>query len=331
MRWRRQRTTAEASHLRGLARASAYVALLGLTLGALQVRSAHAEVKSQALEIGRQMLQLARASQHDVNKLSLNGQRLWLGTSLTSSDVAEVLDRYAESCATNAAQGPSSWRDLAVASRLASPSKTGLSAGTGTLRAGDSAEGIVVCFTKNDHSLPGLREALTTFAQTGELGALGNLRYVYAKRSESAETVVLTAWTDDAFNLAEIVPAEGTEAHGADFTEFPRPPHARLRLSARVEDSPFGINVYRSHQRPQAIVAFYDAAMAERGWFAVDPEPHLHASKGAPECARLYERNGVVLTVASSAHDGSTLTGLGLAGVTPKGSPTAVERPLRED
>lgn len=317
MLWIRRLPVAKSKHVRGLLRAGGYVAALSLALGAFQLRSAHAEVKNRTVELGRQMLQLAQASQHDVNKLSMNGQPMWVGSSLSTDSVGDVLDRYEADCAKNAAQPPESWRELATKTAEQKAEKPGMA--SGIMRGGDRDEGTVVCFTKGEGSKPTVKEALKTFAETGELGALGNLRYVYVKKSDRGNTIVLTAWTDDKFNLADLVPPEGTEAPGSDFPEIPRPPTSMRLLSAQVEGTPFGMNVYRSKQGPANVVSFYDGEMAKRGWFAIDPELAKHAENGenpTGAIGRLYERNGVVLTLASNLQDGDTVTGLGLAGVT---------------
>jgi hypothetical protein len=321
MLWNRRRLSeAKSKHLRGLARAGGYVAGLSLLLGAVQLRAAHAEVRNRTVELGRQMLQLAKATDHDVNKLTLNGQAMWLGSSQSRDSVSDILDRYQAECAKNGAQPPESWREL-VAKNDANNEKNAPKAGlaSGTLRGGDRDEGTVLCFTKGEGSKPTVKEALTSLAQTGELGALGNLRYVYAKKTDPGATVVLTAWTDEKFNLIQLVPPEGTEATGSDFPDLPRPPTSTRLMAAQVEGTPFGVNVYRSKQGPSKVVAFYDEEMVKRGWFALDPELAKQSPTGeSPSQAigRLYERDGVVLTLASNLQDGDTVTGLGLAGVT---------------
>lgn len=317
MVWIRRLSVAKSKHVRGLLRAGGYVAALSLVLGAVQLRSAHAEVRNRTVELGRQMLQLANASQHDVNRLSLNGQPMWVGSSLSSDTTSNVLDRYEADCAKNSAQPPENWRDLATKVAEKNADKPGMA--SGIMRAGDREEGTVVCFTKGAGSKPTVKEALKSFAETGELGALGNLRYVYAKKSGQGSTVVLTAWTDDKFNLADLVPPQGTEARGSDFPEIPRPPASMRLMSAQVEGTPFGVNVYRSKQGPANVVTYYDGEMRKRGWFALDPELAKQAGNGenpTGAIGRLYERDGVVLTLASNLQDGDTVTGLGLAGVT---------------
>lgn len=315
----RRLSVAKSKHVRGLLRAGGYVAALSCVLGAIQIRAAHAEVKNRTVELGRQMLRLANASQHDVNKLSLNGQPIFVGSMMSNDSVGTVLDRYAADCTKNAAQPAEEWRDLANKADAAKADTTMMP--NGVMRGGDRTEGTVVCFTKGDSSKPTVKEAFKSFAETGELGALGNLRYVYVKKSERGNTVVLTAWTDDKFNLADLAPPEGTEAKGADFPDLPRPPESNRLLSAVVEGTPFGVNVYRSKQGPGKVVSFYDEEMGKRGWMALDPELDKQVKAAGGEnktqaVGRLYEKNGVILTLATNLQDDDTVTALGLAGVT---------------
>lgn len=317
MFWIRRLSVAKSKHVRGLLRAGGYIAVLSLTLGAFQLRSAHAEIKNRTVELGRQMYQLANASQHDVNRLSLNGQPMWVGSSMSHDSVDNVLSRYHADCQKNAAQPIENWRELANNAEAKKAEKSAMP--DGVMRAGNGEEGVIVCFTKGDESKPSLKEALKSFAETGELGALGNLRYVYAKKSDRGNTVVLTAWTDNKFNLADLAPPDGTEARGSDFAEIPRPETSLRIFSAQVEGTPFGVNVYRSKQGPEKVVAFFDDDMAKRGWVAIDPELEKNGDEGVQKTqakARLYEKKGVVLTLASNLQDGDTVTALGLAGVT---------------
>lgn len=316
----RRMSVARSKHARGLLRAGGYLAVLSLGLGAFQMRAAHAEVRNRTVELGRQMYDLAHASQHDVNKLTINGQPLWVGSSLAKDSVTDVLDRYEGTCEKNLAQPTENWRELAQKIDEKKEQRPAL-AGSGVMRGGGSEEGTVICFTKGESSKPTVREAFKSFVDTGELGALGNLRYVYARKSDQGRTVVLTAWTDDKFNLTEIIPKDGAEAKGVDFPGLPRPPEANRLMSAQVEGTPFGVNVYRTQQTPAAVVGFYDAEMTKRGWAGFDPEIKMQrALRGEDDKAgvigRLYERDGVVLTLAAHADQGATIASLGLAGVT---------------
>ena len=327
-------SVAKSKHVRGLLRAGGYLAVLSLGLGAFQLRQAHAELKNRTVDLGRKMSELANASQQDVNKLNLNGQVMWMGSSVSRDSAATVLDRYEAECKQNAAQSPESWRQLTQpvndgkdASNKRHEAVAGMNS-SGIMRAGSVTEGTVLCFVKTEHSKSSIGEAFKSLAETGELGAVGDLRYVYAKQGASGKTTVLTAWTDDHFNLSELNPPEGKEAHGTDFPNLPRPPDSARLFAAQVEGTPFGLNVYRGKQGVAEVISFYDEEMRTRGWLAIDPEiGKWMAKRGEANTegvvGRLYEHDGVVLTLAAHMDQGDTITTLGLAGVaSPDGTVT---------
>jgi len=279
--------------------------------GVVQLRSARAEVGDRSIEFGRQMMQLANATNRDLNKLTFNGQPMWLGSGIANDSTAAILDRYESYCSKNIAQPTESWRELANKAD-ASVDKSFIS--TGIMRSGTKTgdEGSVICFTKGENSKGSVADAVRAFGETGQLGAFGNLRYAYAKKTESGRTLVLTAWTDDKFNLKDLVPKEGKDAGGADFPELPRPPASLRIFAAQVEGSPFGVNIYQSQDAPTEVAAFYDNEMIRRGWRGFDPK--FEDKDVDRSFARLYEREGVVLTLVSGVRDGATVTALGLAG-----------------
>lgn len=312
-------TPANGKHIKGLLRAGAYVSALTLVLGGFRARAAHAELRDRSVELGRQMLQLAPASQHDVNRVTVNGEVIYLGSAVADEDAKTVLDRYEGYCRQNSAQPIEAWRALADKNTKPITKDTAHLLSTGTLRGGSGSEGTVLCFTKTGDSKPTVGEALTAFGETGELSAFGSLRYVYAKRQPNGQTTVLTAWTDSKFNVKRLVPDDGTDAIGADFAEIPRVPSSTRMFSTTVDGTPFGVNVYKSKDAPKQIARFYDEEMQKNGWFALNPEVQEKDSTGAPVVSRLYERNGVVLTLGTGINDGETYAALGLAGVHARG------------
>jgi len=303
-------------HVKGLLRAGAYVVGLSVLFGAFQVRSARAEMADRTLQLGRQMLTLAHAAEHDVNKVVMNGQNMFIGNSLSHDSAKVILDRYQSYCEANAAQPAEMWRELANKPGAATDKKW---LSTGVMRGGDNREGTVVCFTKTPKAKQSLAEAAKEFAETGDLGSLGAARYVYAKTTDQGNTHVLTAWTDDTFSIFELVGDETKDVPGVDFGgEIPRLADSRRAFSARLDESAFGVNVYQSKDAPAKNVQFYDDQMQLQGWTAVDPELS-RVEPGSNGIGRLYEKNNVVLTLASlptstDPKDGS-ITVLGLAGV----------------
>src|SRR5262249_42086816 len=147
--------------------------------------------------------------------------------------------------------------------------------------AGEGDEGSVMCFVRGDEMKPSASEAFTTLMQTGELGALGKVRYAYAKKNaKTGKTLLLTAWTESKFNLYQMLANGKTDAIGEDFPEIPRVPNSVRAIAARAEGTPYAINVYKTTDRPEATLAFYDGAMKERGWLGYDPEMN-EAEEGA--------------------------------------------------
>jgi hypothetical protein len=301
---------------RGLLRAAAYLTALSGVFSLIQIRQARAEVGDRTVEVGRQMMALANATQHDVNKLNLNGQSLFMGSSLAKDGVSAVLDRYEATCQKNRAQSGEEWTKLVNDSAAPSDRKAGIGNG-GIVRSGDDAEGAVICFTKTSQSKATFSEAVHTFAQTGELGALGAVRYVYARKSEKGNTLVLTAWTDEQFNLKSFMGDKTKDCAGEDFAGLPRPKDSIRVISGRVEDTPFGVNIYRSKNTPGEVATAFDAKLTGEGWTALDPElENKDPSDKHHPVGRIYEKDGVVLTMASHLEPDSTFTTMGLAGVT---------------
>jgi hypothetical protein len=227
-----------------------------------------------------------------------------------------VLTRYAEHCEANSAQPPEEWRKLAnPGSKNAVPVPGD---GATVTRGGDgSEEGSVLCFTRSAGSKASVKDALTNFAQTGELGALGGLRYVYAKKTARGGTHILSAWTLDSFNVKKLAPEGNADVRGADFDQLPlaRPDGSQRILSARIEGQPYGINIYESDQEPVAVASAFDAKLIKEGWIAIDVELAKH-SPDAPKNAvgHIYEKDGMILSLSSHPEKKKTVTALGLSG-----------------
>jgi hypothetical protein len=123
-------------------------------------------------------------------------------------------------------------------------------------------------------------------------------------------------WTLDKFNIREMLPEEG-DAPGEDFPALPRPEGSRRLFSLQIVGAPYGINVYESTHEPVALANSYDQRLTSDGWFAIDIEsqakrdtPRLNGVTG-----RVYEKDGVLMTVVSHIEDKKTVTGFGIAGI----------------
>lgn len=331
----------KAKHLRGMIRVAAFLSCTTLVCGVISIRHARAEYENQTLVFGRQMLDLAKASNHEVTNIVFNGQSVHVGSSVSTDPPDEVLRRYEEYCKANRAQSDDEFTELQKEFENASPktkaettakleevaNKVAAKVGTtapasgdapaiakaGFVRAeGNDGDGTVVCFVKGPKTKATTSEAFESFMATGELGAFGDLRYAYASKAPSGKTLVLTAWTDSKFNLANMVPEDGQDAPGEDFAEVPRVPSSVRIMSAKAADMPYGVNVYRTTNSPAKVLEYYDGEMKKAGWFAYDPEMTEAEDKGL---GRAYMKNAVVVTVGTSVQSDGNYIALGLSGV----------------
>lgn len=317
----RKRSAERIEHRRGMLRVLAYGTVVGIVCAGFSVRAARAEVADQSIVVGRKMMELANTSRNDVSKVILNGQTMFFASSLTDDAPDQVLARYEDNCRKNAAQSPESWRGLATDAAKADATKAAqndtMAQTGGVLRGGSGEEGTLICFVKSSSSKSTLSEALTSFQQTGELSALGMLRFVYVKKSQSGGAHILAAWTLEKFNVKEMMPEEDQDVPGNDFSEIPRPTNSVRTFSAYLDGTPYGVNMYLSNESPQAVTASFDATLTKQGWFALDIEgPAKRADESLKGMlGRVYERDGVLLTVATGVEGNKTMTAIGLAGL----------------
>jgi hypothetical protein len=300
-------------HLRGLARACGYLSVTAIVFSAWSVKSARAEMKEQTVTLGRQMIELARASNHSVTPITFNGQKMYLASSVSEDSPKTILDRYEAHCKANPGQPAAGWKDVEKQAG-GKVENAPVVATTGLMRAGDDVEGTVVCFVRGEETKPTAAEAFKAFAETGELGALGKLRYAYAKKTRTGHTLLLTAWTEEKFNLVEMMPEEGKDAPGQDFPELPRVPNGNRALSAYADGMPYGLNIYKTTDAPSKVLAYYDSEMVLRGFRGFDPEMDEVKDGGL---GRTYVKDGVVLTVATRVQPEGNFVALGLSGVSP--------------
>lgn len=321
--WRTKRM----KHVRGLFRAAGYLSVTALAFSAYSIKVARAEMQQSSILLGREMLQMMQTtSHHSTTPMVLNGQKMYVGSSVSDDEPAAILDRYEASCKADPGQPAAGWRDLAKGKEgeLARAGKEAELGATGLFRAGTEREGTVLCFVRGENTKATAQEAFDSFMQTGELGALGRVRYVYAKKSRENHTLVLTAWTESKFNLAEMLPGEGRDAPGEDFPEIPRVPNAFRALSSHAEGLPYGVNVYKTTDAPATTLAFYDKRMTDAGWRAFDPE--LDDDHDGRQGARSYLKDGMVLTVGARVQPEGNFVALGLAGVAQDDSAPSARR-----
>lgn len=281
-----------------MARVATY-GLCVLTLGAgLAARSAYGHVKESALALGHELGKLDGAGSDD--PILLNGQPIFVRSTIEDVGVDEVLDTVQAHCETNATGLRAELQDIAKAAKRPAPSPEHAMAAAGILREEAEDRGVVACLARESDDGRGGWEHFERFAESGDLSHVGNIRYVYAEKTKSGRTHVISVWTEGPFNLASMFPEKG-DAPGTDAANAPRPGDGRRILSASIAGAPYGVRLYETPQPPEAVLEPYDRAMAERGWKAIVIDPEHHH--------RVYSRGDTDLIVSATPDgDGATVS-----------------------
>lgn len=281
----------------GVMRASVFVSVACAVVGLVALRSVRADVGESGIVLGREMSRLGNLVA-DSRRVRLNGESVFVASATLPSPPSVVLDRVEQLC-NNATGG--------LREELADPARLGraLPAGTelrglalGVLRKEGSGEGVVACLARSGGGgLTELGERLTDFAQSGDLGRLGDLRYVYVRAVEGGRSHVVTVWTEGPIRLGHLFPTSG-DAPGEDPPAVPRPPGTLRLLAARVDAAPYGAWIFEGKGSAAGALAFYDAEMARTGWTASRTVPGENAS------ARAFSRGGLDVLLLADDEEG---------------------------
>lgn len=292
-------------------RVVAYGMVVFAVFGLVTARAAAGAVGEASLALGRQLDGL-RDVLGNTKTLELNGQPMFVSTSVVPGAVKDVLDRFQGAC--DARPG-----ELAIASDALSrgaPAKgaPGHFPSLRVLRREDEKDGVLACFVRRTESQRPVGELLRELKRTQDFGLLGDGFFVYARSTGSGATHVITTSTFGSFKALSMFPPEG-DVPGSDSSLAARPPHARRVLSALAAGAPYGVRAYESEDAPDVVLAAFDAEMAKRGWAAV---PAKIAGDGRRAHAFMHP-SGVSALVCVGVSRGRTLVSLVETGDAGKG------------
>jgi hypothetical protein len=245
-------------------RLAAFLAVVVAISAWWKVRQVSAELSERAMSIGRTM-ESWRDPAAGTSTLRVNGQRVSI-TSVSSDDqVSAILDRFAAMCGRHSGGMREEIHEL-IAHGAAIPEH--VASQFGVLRAQDGElQGTAACFARE--SAGGMAEFLERAAklvETGDLAAMGQLRYVFAhRRAGSTTTHVLTAINHDSLPIEQVFPASG-DVPGPDLVPGVRPEHARRVVSADLEGSSARAVLYETRGKADVALQAYDAALPARGY-----------------------------------------------------------------
>ncbi len=304
--------------VKGTLRVLAYGTVVSVGLFAYSYRSAKADIGKSSMQVGRDLAEVADLLE-ETTQIRLNDQPVFVASAVTKEPLAAVLDRFDAHCAASPGALGDAWKGLSKEGKsldAKTDARASAFATAGTVRHDNGKEGVVLCLVKGTETRSTLKEAAHEFTRTHDLGVLGKLRYAYAQTTPQGNTLVLTVWTEDRFNLGAMFPAEG-EAPGKDPEGITRPPESKRLMSIDIAGTPFGTFVYRSKEEPAQLVAYYDAEMDAKGWAIIDPDK----AYGAPQTGRghAYMKDGAQFLVAVGKDDsGSTICSIGELAARPR-------------
>jgi len=306
--------------LRAIARVGALLTCMNLLGAALYLPRARAAAEQFAVARGLQVLkQLGPVLMDTEQAMTINGQRMFLAARTTPMPMKEVLGVFERDCHENSGgiaeqlgQLPQEIRGTPIPEQLRDPARWF------TLREEDEQAGQVTCFVRqsSEGGLSGLIARLSAFAKSGDLGELGDARYVVARHDASTGlTRVMALWTEGSFKVLELFPKQG-DAPGSDSSTVPRPPNSVRVLSAQVPDKPYALRLYDSDETPTEILDHYQRMLPAQGWsqLPVPTTPDIDIN----DFSRTFTKQGraaiVVVNTTPQQKSGVSLIELGNTG-----------------
>jgi hypothetical protein len=256
-------------------------------------------------DVGQRLLQsLGPVVIGEPQRVQLNGQSLFVASSVTALSARDVMARFEGYCrehsgglARAVGRMPATYAGKLVPAELRDP------AGWLTLKDGsDENTQQITCFARSDQgTLDAFIDRVGAFWNTGDLSQIGDFRYAIARRMASGKTHVLVMWTEGRFNLFDMFPENG-DAPGTDPKNVPRPPESVRLLSGELPGHPYTVRVYESTRSPAAVLGFYDQKLTERGFSAEsvwqESEEDAFAT-ATPSYARAFTKDGNLLVISA--------------------------------
>lgn len=241
--------------------------LLGVLAGVaiFASRSAEAHVGEALRSIGaRMMLGLEGAGYSSApRRLSINGVTLHVVTASVRAELPIVLDQLEAACSERT--GVEGTKALLDRLREQLDPPPGAARPGGLHRFESDRDGVVACIDSGGPlSLEALLQRTRDFVRTGDLGAVGELRYAFARRSRTG-TSLLLFWTEGNARILEMFPRTG-DSPGRDPAGIPRLPGTTRLLSAAEAESPYSLTLYRAADAPGTIANRYRTELAAGGW-----------------------------------------------------------------
>ena len=266
------------------------------------LQRAAADLGDQALRLGPE-LALWAGRFGPVTTLELNGHTMHVGSVTSEQTVAQVLTRFRALC-TRESGGLA--EELAARAQPLTQDDAQLAVGI-TREALGEGVGASGCLARGKHGgALDLLHRIHEFAASKDLSALGQLRYVYVRKTQAGGSHAVLVWNDGPLRVERMFPAQG-DAAGADLPRVPRPLSSRRLISAQVRGKPYGLLTYELAERdPLLALERYDAQLTTAGFVAV----HLPTVSEGELYSRVFVQDDVPLQVHAVRNGEQTVIAL---------------------
>lgn len=297
-----------------------------LLFGWCSVEGVSAQVERASFDLGERLVLALGDVVSAPQAIAVNGQSLWVASKTTPLSVSEVLDRFDAHCVSGARAPSAELAQLDAAATASTTPERG-SEPRGQRALIRRAElpgrgGQLVCLAPNEplSGFVDLGERLGALFTTGQLGALGELRYVQARPRAEGGSHVVSVWSAGAFNLFDALPRD-TDVPGDDPDRAPRPPDATRILSASIPGRSYAIRSYVSRRSAAELAAYYASEMPKQGWALLEAERWAPETAALSPLARVYALGNAITFVvvdetgeAAGSQASATLVQMGSPG-----------------
>lgn len=231
-----------------------------------------AQMGDSLLDAGDALMHFADPEREEGPRIfRINGETVHATTGSTDRAVGELLDWYEGVCLERDAELTERASEIATANPEFARAR-GILDWSPVLRREVGAEaGVVACLDLGEDRRSGaeILEAYGRYEETRDLHELGDIRYLFARRTASGRTQFLSVWTDGSFNVERAMPDAG-DAAGEDIASVPRAPGARRVLSAYEEGRDDRYYHYAGSTMTEwELEEFFSRELAANGWDVV--------------------------------------------------------------
>jgi len=271
------------------------------------VRAAQAKVGEGSLQIGRELSQMMRGFGIG-SQLRINGNTVFAGGRHVNAQLGVVLDHFEKHCnefgwdmradldTIGHHRGGSASSPIAPTPRAHNEDAWSFTLG----KKRTDSEGLIICLAPKERQ-SGFRhflEQARAATETGEIGDVGQIRYLYARKGASSGTDIVTVYTLGDFNMNRLLFTKG-DVPGNDLPDVPRPSHATRVLFVELVDSPYVVRSYTTPDSAESTLREYQKGLPARRWKLVEAD-----NSGTDTL--VFEKDGAGIIVTATEQGGMT-------------------------